>query len=177
LYLFCFLILHNSLLSYPNNDLAFSASYLVIGLRSYLPDDELFFVSGAQTASWRVLGNSKYWYQDEELLSEELEEAFALYEETRPSIVVSHEAPLEAGNEVLGGTAGSYFAAKANTVSSRTCAALQKMFEAHRPQRWYFGHYHLNKGFGIAGTVFECLAELSVSEIPTEACSQLSSDG
>jgi len=32
-----------------------------------LPDDELFFVSGAQTASWRVLGNSKYWYKDEEL--------------------------------------------------------------------------------------------------------------
>jgi len=111
------------------------------------------------------------------LLSEELEEAFALYEKTRPSIVISHEAPLEAGNEVLYGMAGSYFAAKAETVNSQTCAVLQKMFEAHRPQKWYFGHYHLNKGFAITGTVFECLAELFVSEIPSETCSQLSSDG
>jgi len=31
-----------------------------LGNFGYLPDDELFFVSGAQTASWRVLGNSKY---------------------------------------------------------------------------------------------------------------------
>jgi hypothetical protein len=150
-------------------------SYL--GEYGYLPDDELFFLSGALTASWRVLGNSKYWYRDEELPPEELQAAFTLYERTRPSIVISHEAPAEAAREVLNGLAGSYFTAKAETVNSRTCAVLQKMFEAHGPQKWYFGHYHLNKGFGITGTVFECLAELSVSEIPTEACSQLSSDG
>jgi hypothetical protein len=40
----------------------------------YLPDDNLLFVSGAQTASWRVLGNLKYWYRDEELSPEQLQE-------------------------------------------------------------------------------------------------------
>jgi hypothetical protein len=53
-------------------------SYL--GEYGYLPDDELFFLSGALTASWRVLGNSKYWYRDEELPPEELQAAFTLYE-------------------------------------------------------------------------------------------------
>jgi hypothetical protein len=31
-----------------------------LGDYGYVPDDDLFFVSGAQAASWRVLGNSKY---------------------------------------------------------------------------------------------------------------------
>jgi hypothetical protein len=36
-----------------------------------------------------------------------------MYEETKPSIVISHEAPGEAAREVLNDLAGSYFAAKA----------------------------------------------------------------
>ena len=81
-----------------------------------LPDDGLFFLSGAQTASWRVLGNSKYWYRDEELPSEALEAAYALYESAKPSIVVSHEAPVEAAREILRGLEGSYFVAKEATL-------------------------------------------------------------
>jgi len=136
-----------------------------LGDFGYLPDDDLFFLSGAQTASWRVLGNSKDWYRDEELSPEELQATFTIYEETKPSIVISHEAPGEAAREVLNELAGSYYAAKAETVGSRTCAMLQKMFEAHRPDRWYCGHYQVNREFALHGTIFRSLAELSVCEV------------
>jgi len=73
-----------------------------------------------------------------------------MYEETKPSIVISHDAPIEAAHEILSALAGLYFAAKAETVGSRTCAMLQKMFEAHRPDRWYCGHYHVNPRIRVA---------------------------
>jgi hypothetical protein len=130
-----------------------------LGEFGYLPDDELFFVSGAQTASWRVLGNSKFWYRDEELAAKELQKAFELYQKTKPSVVISHDAPVEAAREVLKGLTGNYFAAKAETLSSRTCTALQKMFDAHKPERWYFGHYHLSRQFDLDQTWFQCLKE------------------
>ncbi len=135
-----------------------------LGNYGYVRGDDMFFVSGAQTTSWRVLGNSRYWYRDEELSPEELQAALALYEEMKPSIVISHEAPIDAAREILKGLAGSYFAAKAETLSSRTCVALQKMFEAHRPERWFVGHYHINREFALDGTMFRCLAEFTVAK-------------
>jgi hypothetical protein len=80
-----------------------------LGDYGYLPDDDLFFVSGALTASWRVLGNSKYWYKDEELSDLDLNEAIGLYKDTRPKLVISHTAPSEGSKEILKDLNGSYF--------------------------------------------------------------------
>jgi hypothetical protein len=49
-------------------------------------------LGGAQKASWRVLGNSKYWYADEEMSDSALNDAIASYTETRPKVVISHTA-------------------------------------------------------------------------------------
>jgi hypothetical protein len=132
-----------------------------LGEYGYLPDDELFFVSGAQTASWRVLGNSKYWYNDEELSDSALNEAISLYKEKRPSMLVSHTAPFEAAREILKDLNGSYFLSKQIDLESRTSRALQEMFEAYQPSAWYFGHFHINREFVIGETKFRCSAELS----------------
>jgi Calcineurin-like phosphoesterase len=136
-----------------------------LGDFGYLPADDLFFISGAQTASWRVLGNSRYWYRDEELSTDMLDAALKLYQETKPSIVISHDAPTEAVREVLDGLTGNYFAAKAETLNSQTCFAFQRMFEANPPERWFFGHYHINREFMLRRTKFRALAELSVCEM------------
>ena len=74
-----------------------------------MPDDDLSFVCGAQTASWRVLGDSKYWFKDEELSDSDLNEAIVLYKETRPNLVISHTAPSEGAKEILKDLNGSYF--------------------------------------------------------------------
>jgi Icc-related predicted phosphoesterase len=136
-----------------------------LGDFGYLPDDELFFVSGAQTASWRVLGNSKYWYADEELSNSDLNEAIAMYKETRPKLVISHAAPSESAREILKDLNGSYFLNKHGDVESRTSKALQEMFEAHQPSAWHFGHVHINREFLIRETKFRCLAEMAEFEV------------
>ena len=136
-----------------------------LGDYGYLPDDDLFFVSGAQTASWRVLGHSKYWYRDEELSESDLDKAIVIYKETRPQLVISHTAPFEGAKEILKDLNGSYFLNKHGDVESRTSLALQEMFEAHRPSMWYFGHFHINREFVIGETNFNCLAEMAAFEV------------
>jgi len=88
---------------------------------------------GAQTTSWRVLGNSKYWYADEEMPDSALNDAIAIYKETSPKIVISHTVPSEAAKEILKDLNGSYFFNKHGDVESRTSKASQEMFEAHQP--------------------------------------------
>jgi predicted phosphodiesterase len=132
-----------------------------LGDYGYLPDDDLFFVSGAQTASWRVLGHSKYWYRDEELSESNLDKAIAIYKATRPKLVISHTAPSEAAKEILKDLNGSYFLNKHGDLESRTSKALQEMFEAHQPSVWCFGHFHVNREFLIGETKFRCLAEMN----------------
>ncbi len=43
---------------------------------------------------------------------------------------------------------------------SRTMQALNAMFELHRPDLWFFGHWHRSAGAVIDGTRFQCLGEL-----------------
>jgi hypothetical protein len=38
------------------------------------------------------------------------------------------------------------------------------MFEAHQPETWVFGHYHVDRDFELKGTHFRCCAELSTFE-------------
>ena len=124
-------------------------------------------MSGAQTASWRVLVHSKYWYKDEELSNSNLNEVIGLYKETHPNLVISHATPSEGAKEILKDLNGSYFLSKQIDVESRTSRALQEMFEAHQPSAWYFGHFHINREFLIRETKFRCLAEMVVRSLRT----------
>jgi hypothetical protein len=130
-----------------------------------MSDDYMFFINGAQTASWRVLGSSKYWYRDEELSDSDLNDAISLYKDTRPKLVISHTAPSEGAREIMKGLGCSYFLNMHGDVESRTSRALQEMFEAHQPSVWYFGHFHVNREFLIGETKFRCLAEMVRFEV------------
>jgi hypothetical protein len=136
-----------------------------LGRFGYLPDDNLIFVSGAQTASWRVLGSSKFWCSDEQLSEAEFQEAIELYAKVRPRILIAHEFPQEAVPDLLRGLVGNYFAAKADCITSRTCVVLQRMLDTHRPERFYGGHYHISRELVLNGTTFRCLGELEMSLI------------
>jgi hypothetical protein len=84
----------------------------------------------------------------------DLNEAIALYKETRPKLVISHTAPSEGVKEILKGLNGSYFMNKHGDVESRTVRALQEMFEAHQPSVWHFGHFHINREFLIGSVAW-----------------------
>ncbi len=132
-----------------------------LGEYGYLPEDDLFFVSGAFSIDfmWRTPGKS--WWYDEELSQEELYHAIDLYIEKKPKFVVSHEAPSEAATWLLTHVLGGGFRPeKLDCATSRTATALQAMFNFHQPKEWVFGHFHVSKSFTWKGTKFTCVNEL-----------------
>jgi hypothetical protein len=137
-----------------------------MGNYGYIPEQEIFFLSGAFTASAAVLQNSAYWYKEEELSVEELEAALTLYCETKPRILLSHEGPAEIVAKMLSGVEGNYHEAKQACVKSRTALALQRMIEARAPDHHIFAHYHRRWTAQRGKTSFRCLKELEVFDVP-----------
>jgi hypothetical protein len=103
--------------------------------------------------------------RDEELSDSALNEAIAIYKETRPKLVISHPAPSEAAREILKDLHGSYFLSKQIDLESRTSHLLQEMFEAHQPSAWYFGRFHVNQEFLIGETKVYCLADMAIAQL------------
>jgi hypothetical protein len=130
-----------------------------LGDYGYLAEDGIFYIAGAWSIdrAYRVEGVS--WWSDEELSYEELGKAITLYEQTKPRFVISHEAPSNAVKTLLYGLMGPYFAAKLSCSGSRTSEAMQQMLDIHQPERWCFGHYHVDKEFYIpkCNTKFNCI--------------------
>lgn len=132
-------------------------------------DNGLFVMGGAWSIdqgirrTWELQTGGKYWWPDEELSEEQLAKAHALYVETKPTIVATHDCPKVVQTELLTNLALGFRPKK--IYDSRTTTALQAMFEAHQPETWVFGHYHIDKQFLINGTKFICLNELSLLEL------------
>lgn len=140
------------------------ANYL--GDYGYLPDDGLFWIAGAFSIDrgYRVEGVS--WWRDEELSYQELGQVIYEYKKAKPRFVLSHEAPAKVAKTLLFDLSGPYFAAKMACSMSRTSEAMQVMLDAHQPEKWIFGHYHLDKSFrvpvgdgvpGVYSTEFICV--------------------
>ena len=124
-----------------------------LGDWGYLPDLNLFFVSGGFSIDYiyRTMGIN-FW-EDEELEQSEMIKVLNSYEECKPKIVVSHECPLGVKIDFVTNTW------KFDT-NSRTEILLHNMFEIHQPDYWIFGHHHQKKEMDKNGTHFVCLNEL-----------------
>ncbi len=148
----------------------------------YDPKEKLFWCGGAWSIDWQWRTPGISWWVDEEQSPEALNQAYQLYIKSKPRIVATHEAPTEAAiriiaaamvppsNEELATSVVKseeyqYYKAKLGCKNTRTSQVLQQMFDAHKPEYWVFGHYHLTKEFDIEGCNFQCLAELVNMEI------------
>lgn len=135
---------------------------------------EYFFVRGSVSIDclYRVQQymnkELKSWWYEEELSHEELSYALELYQKTKPSIVLSHDCPIIAKKR-LSEKRRLFdlrkFGFAASDFNCRTQVYLQKMFEAHQPDLWVFGHYHRSEDFKIDNTRFICLNELEAMVI------------
>jgi hypothetical protein len=139
------------------------ASYL--GDFGFLPEDSLFWVAGGFSIdrAWRVPAVS--WWEDEELSYQELDAAVDLYIKSKPRFVISHEAPTKAATWLLTCIAPGFRPEK--IVTTRTGQAMERMLDFHKPEKWIFGHYHINKTFEFHGVEFTCVNELSTYELET----------
>lgn len=163
-------------------------SDVVLGTAGYSADDitpypeapltqnGLFFIGGAFSIDWAwrrasmLQGSAPLWWPDEELSESQLETCSKLYETLKPRVVLSHDCPIVANQVMLHGIlvqspANSYYQEKRECSSSRTCRWMQRMFDAHKPELWVFGHYHIAKEFVIEGTKFVCVPELGTYTI------------
>lgn len=128
----------------------------------WIPDGTVegayMFMGGAYSIDRAALIEGADWWADEELSTGELGEMIDLYEETKPSIMVTHDAPEKVARQL--------FSLHPSGVSaSRTRRALDIMLDIHRPDAWVFGHWHKSRRQIIEGTEFICLRELEIANV------------
>lgn len=116
------------------------------------PEIGLQVIAGAHSIdkAWRTPGID--WWEDEELSYDELDRAITLYEERKPSIVLTHDGP----EDII----PYMFPWYRKDFPSRTRNALGNMLSLHKPDLWVFGHWHTSHTYHQDGTTFRCLAEL-----------------
>ena len=133
---------------------------------------EFFFVRGAESSDKNKLIErgeklgKQLWYEEEELPESVHDRIVDEYAEQQPSIVLSHTCPARIVPFI------SDYAAKksrvpmtSRTAASRTNLLLDRLLDAHRPEFWFFGHYHHDWMYREDGVEFRCVGELSVFEI------------
>jgi len=131
-----------------------------LGDYGYHEKSGIFYLSGGFSVDhkWRKEEYEETgritWWEEEQLSNEKLEEAFKLYEEVKPSILVAHESPLEIKHLVV-----------TNPMKyeehTRTETTLQQMVDSHRPDCCIFGHHHDRTEINLDGTEYICLDTLS----------------
>lgn len=163
--------------NHENYDRLFDCHYNVGCYGSFVNPVKWFYVRGA--ISIDVLarvheymnGGPKTWWYEEELLEEELKDAVTLYTINKPRVMLTHDCPIIAKKwmrnkqRMLNLTR---FGFKKRDIDCRTQVYLQKMFDAHEPELWVFGHYHRSVDFKIGNTRFICLNELEYIDVDTK---------
>ena len=129
-----------------------------LGEWGYLQDLDLLFVSGARSLDkdWRVEGMS--WWPEEELPYATLLDIVLMFGTLQPTIVASHEAPVDVFGELF-----KY----RHIERSRTSAALGTALAKHAPEYWICAHHHRSARRRIGETLFVSLDELETFELPT----------
>jgi hypothetical protein len=120
---------------------------------------EVFFVRGAWSIDWehRIPGLS--WWDDEQLKTAQMHKAMRLYSEKKPRIMVTHTAPDSVVPEIPRSKENIFGPILHHPATERF---LDTLFEIHKPEMWFFGHWHKDWHGAILGTEFYCLNELSV---------------
>jgi hypothetical protein len=120
---------------------------------------DFFFLRGAFSIDqeYRVVGRS--WWPEEELSNDSFNEAMKLYVETKPKIVLTHTCPISIVPQLL--PPGSHL------FHSKTEMFLESMLNAHQPELWIFGHFHVSRTINqtLNGTQFVCLDELEIYKL------------
>lgn len=140
---------------------------MVKTMNNYIPDGTVegdkMFIGGAWSIDHNMRTPGKDWWFDEELTIEELNNLIDIYEKVKPRYMFTHDCPTAIAWEMfiskglsLGGS---------TQIKTRTGEALQAMFEIHKPEKWFFGHWHQTRNQNILGTEFQCLGELDYVDV------------
>ena len=120
----------------------------------------IFWISGGYSIDRARRTQGIDWWPDEELDTSILRQIIDIYADIKPTIMVSHECPLSIGTYILNKKDGFSPDVPRDKIKSKTCQALQAMFDIHKPEIWIFGHYHYYMDQVLDGTRFVGLHEM-----------------
>jgi len=134
----------------------------------YIPDgtieNDVMFVGGAWSIDKDYRNPGIDWWRDEECSNDEFEEFLSLYEINKPRVMITHDGPTLASYYMFLSSGRSTYAGNVMYLT-KTAEYLQRMFEIHQPEEWYFGHWHHSVQMNINGTKFTCLGILDTLEV------------
>lgn len=125
---------------------------------------DIFYMRGAwsidtaQRNKYEEMTGQKVHFKEEELHPDKLEEALQFYIDKKPDFVITHSCPQGIQKEfVKPDSFAMKFGHTSGNISTSTGEILQRMYEAHKPKLWIFGHYHIFKELVDDNTHFVCL--------------------
>jgi predicted phosphodiesterase len=125
----------------------------------------LYFIRGAFSIDVKARlkaerrGHGKHWWKEEQLPLGVMHNAQQDYASRRPSTMLTHTCPSEVSRMIGKPDVLKSFGYNPTTFSTPTQELLQDCFDAHKPDVWIFGHFHMDLTFMHKGTLFICLAE------------------
>jgi hypothetical protein len=128
---------------------------------------DFFFVRGAFSIDIGFRTQGIDWWPEEELAYSQFDELMAAYVAAKPGLVVTHECPTLVGHDGVLKTDRILkdFGWNPATFDTRTGVMLQKLFDAHQPNMWVFGHYHQSWRSVVQGCQFICLPILGYVDV------------
>jgi hypothetical protein len=127
-------------------------------------ENDVMFVGGAWSIDKDYRTPGYNWWSGEELSSAELDRMFDIYTTVQPRVMITHDCPTLVAYYMFIRTGVRTYDGPTLHLT-RTGEALQRMFEAHQPEEWYFGHWHNSSSQVIDGTKFTCLGELDYVDV------------
>lgn len=111
-----------------------------------------FFVRGANSIDKHKRIPGWDWWYEEQLSHEQMNAALSYYEEMKPYVVFSHDAPANVTALMFG----------RENVNDATSSMLEEMLSIHAPERWYFGHWHEPATRRVGATTFQCVGKMEI---------------
>lgn len=134
----------------------------------WIPDgtveNDIMYIGGAWSIDRDYRTPGYDWWAAEELSENELTTLYSVYTTVKPRVMLTHDCPTLVAYYMFIRAGLRTYGDKTLTLT-RTGEMFQKMFEAHQPEQWYFGHWHHTKRLKIDKTEFQCLGELDYMDV------------
>lgn len=141
-------------------------------MSSWIPDgtieNDVMFIGGAWSIDnpcappgWYRRTAGYDWWPEEENSDEEFERMYEEYKRVKPRVMITHDCPARISYEMFWGSGFM----KGPVYPNRTGEWLDRFFDAHQPNEWYFGHWHKTMTYKSGNTTFQCLGELDYIDV------------
>lgn len=132
---------------------------------------DFYYVRGAFSPDCRtrveheVMFGERVWWQNEQVPLAKHDEIVQDFVNAKPEVVITHDAPKSVIDLVAPYNTDLSAYRWPRHFIPLTQRLLQRMFEAHQPKLWVFGHHHVTTDLKLGRTTFQCVGELEIYQI------------